>query len=263
MIKWLQPGLWMFAARPDEVKFFEANLYSLQQGQLSSFSLFSIQTREFKKTCSCDSIRGIAICFKTRVKPSYLVFSSPFQSLMYNGNMSSDFRVMSGSSTRSVNHMCLYLLDVTCSQVNSWLPLHLLAVCSLSRSFVASLADQNASWLPDQCDQRFSTHEIFTSWHLVLSGAPNSSMALDNLSKSSSLQSPEVSWVKEIWSQKSGRWIRNQKTNFVFLSLKIFTKQLSGLHQPATTAHYLLVSQAQPPRANLTLSCHQQSWIHA
>ena len=28
-------------------------------------------------------------------------------------------------------------------------------------------------------------------------GAPNSSMALDNLSKSSSLQSPEVSWVKE------------------------------------------------------------------
>lgn len=40
--------------------------------------------------------------FQNRVKPSYLVFSSPFGSLMYNGNMSSDFRVMSGSSTRSV-----------------------------------------------------------------------------------------------------------------------------------------------------------------
>lgn len=117
MLKWLQPGLWMFAARPDEVKFFEANLYSLQQGQLSSFSLFSIQTHEFKKTCWCDSIRGIAICFKTRVKHSYLVFSSPFGSLMYNGNMSSDFRVMSGSSTRSVNHMCLYLLDMFPSEL--------------------------------------------------------------------------------------------------------------------------------------------------
>ena len=159
------------------------------------------------------------------------------------------------------NHMCLYLLDMFPSElVASTSSLS----CLLTQSLICGFTrGPKCLSFRTNATNDFPTASIFTSWHLVLNGAPNSSMALDNLSKSSSLQSPEVSWVKEIWSQKSGRWIRNQKTNFVFLSLKIFTKQLSGLHQPATTAHYLLVSQAQPPRANLTLSCHQQSWIHA
>lgn len=200
MLKWLQPGLWMFAAQPDEVKFFEANLYSLQQGQLSSFSLFSIQTREFKKTCSCDSIRGIAICFKTRVKPSYRIwyFHLHFRVLCTMGTC----RVISGwwvaLRLGQFNHMCLYLLDMFPSElVASTSSLS----CLLTQSLVCGFARgpkclvASGPMRPTIFDPR-NLH-LLTSGAERDPGAPNSSMALDNLSKSSSLQSPEVSWVKE------------------------------------------------------------------
>ena len=158
--------------------------------------------------------------------------------------------------------MCLYLLDMFPSElVASTSSLS----CLLTQSLVCGFARgpkclvASGPMRPTIFDPR-NLH-LLTSGAERDPGAPNSSMALDNLSKSSSLQSPEVSWVKE----KSKIREVNQKSD-TQLCLPIahdFRLQVSGMHQPATTAHCLLVSQAQPPRANLTLSCHQQSWIHA
>lgn len=117
MLKWLQPGLWMFVARLDEIKLFETNLYSLQQGQLSSFSLFSIQTHELEKTCSCDSMRGIAICFKTGWNLPIWYFHLHLGVLCTMGTC----RVISGwwaaLPLGQFYHLCLFFLDVFPSEL--------------------------------------------------------------------------------------------------------------------------------------------------
>ncbi len=158
------------------------------------------------------------------------------------------------------NLLCLYLGHVPkwTRQIASSLSC-LLTHLHLFRSFVASILDQNAS--SSVAKEPKKTHETLTAsppdircWAGL--SIPNSSMALDNLSKSSSLQSPEV-WVKKIWSQE-GEFQVNQQTLSSYhsqLSPLLFLQAEKGRNASTHNSPKLRlqVSQAQRPGASDTL----------